>query len=581
MDRREFLKDSIGAAGILALGKPAGKFTKKSKRPNIIFFITDDQIKEELACYGGSVLTPHLDRLANEGMRLDNAHVVSCVCTPSRYTLFTGRYPGNSYFKPYLEEFPKNQHGAPGFNVGLEEDNMNVGNALRLSGYVTGHVGKLHVGPELKRPDDYARRGLYDSSAKSGVDPDAPEVIEGWRKNELWFRKWINNRGFSWAKHVYWGNIKYPYGDHNPEWTLEAALEFIDANHDKPFYLHYTTTMMHGGPHGWNSSLDNPLASGSGKLDKPPKVMPPRSELCKQVDKAGFEKNTYGFTWMDATVGAMLDKLDELGIADNTLFVFISDHGTEGKWSLHDNNGTNVPCIIRWPNAIKPGSVCDSLVQSTDFVPTFFDVANADIPKGYRIDGKSIKSILSNPKAKVHDHLYFELGYARAVRTQEWKYIAVRYSAERFEQIENAPLLKLPGTLAYIGSEKNASSHLTRRSHYLEPDQLYRLSDDPLEMKNLARNPEFKGQLEKLRNTLTTELKAQERPFGEFVPGEDSVPAAKIQPYLERLKKLRPIKRGFEEIDATTSEPKTEPDPRATREERRKARMKRKEDNNR
>ena len=202
MDRRTFIKTlAFGAAsaGFPCLVKAVAK---KNDRPNIILFITDDQVKEEIACYGGKVLTPNLDRLAREGMRLDNAHVVSCVCTPSRYSLFTGRYPGNSYFKPYIEEFPRNRHGAPGFNVGLEEDNMNVGNVLRLSGYVTGHVGKLHVGPDLKRPDDYTSRGLYDASAKTGVDPDSPDVISGWRSNELWYRKWIIDRGFSWAKRV-------------------------------------------------------------------------------------------------------------------------------------------------------------------------------------------------------------------------------------------------------------------------------------------------------------------------------------------------------------------------------------------
>ncbi len=548
----------------------------KNKRPNIIFFITDDQVKEEIACYGGKVLTPNLNRLAREGMRFDNAHTVSNVCTPSRYAMFTGRYPGNSYFKPYLEEFPRNRHGAPGFNVGLEEDNMNVGNVLRLAGYVTGHVGKLHVGPHLKSSNDFVSRGLYDASAKTGIDPDSPEVIAGWRQNELWFRKWITDRGFSWARHVYWGNVKHPYGDHNPEWTLEAALEFIDKNHDKPFYLHYTTTLMHGGSKGWNSSLDKPLTSGVGKLDKLPKVIPSRSEICKQVDQAGFDKSTYGFTWMDATVGAMLDKLDQLGIADNTIFVFVSDHGTEGKWSLHDHNGTNVPCIIRWPAGIKPGLVCNSLVQVTDLVPTFFDVAGADIPEGYRIDGKSIKPILSNPKIEVHDHLFFELGYARAVRTQDWKYIAIRYGAERFKEIEKASLLKLPGALAYQGGVKNAAAHLMRRPHYLESDQLYRLSDDPLEKKNLFRNLEFKRQLDELRGRLTSDLQAQQRPFGEFVPGEDSVSAAKIQPYLKQLELLRPVKKGFEEIEVTASEPKKRTDSRAARKKRSEARQHRK-----
>ena len=565
---------------VLAVGASAQQRDKNKgaprNRPNIIFFISDDQVKEEVGCYGGKVLTPHLDRLAREGMRMDNAHVVSTVCTPSRYSLFTGRYPGNSWFKPYLAEFPKDRHGAPGFNVGLEEDNMNVGNVLRLAGYVTGHVGKLHVGPKLKKPDEFAAFGLYDTSARSGVDPNDPAVIAGWRKNEKWYRKWIMDRGFSWAKHVYWGNTSGTA--HNPEWTLEAALEFIEENRDKPFYLHYATTMMHGGPKGWSRSLEKPLASGAGKLEKLPGVIPSRAELCKQVDEVGLDRSVYGFTWMDATVGAMLDKLDKLGIADNTLFVFVTDHGTKGKWSLHDHNGTAIPCIIRWPGVVKPGSVCNNLVQATDMVPTFFDVAGASVPEGYRMDGKSIKPILANPNAKIHDHLYFELGYARGIRTDEWKYIAIRYGAERFGQIEAAKLTKLPNALAYGGGGKNASNHLQRRPHYLEPDQLYNLANDPLEMKNLAKNPRFKAQLEKKRGLLTAKLKAQGRPFGEFVPGADSVQAEEIWPYLEKMKQLRPVKKGFEIIGDATNAPAGTPAKELNREERKKFREERKKE---
>ncbi len=512
-----------------------------AKRPNIIFFINDDQVKEEMGCYGGKVLTPNLDRLAREGMRFDNAHTVSTVCTPSRYSMFTGRYPGNSSFKSYLAAYPKDRHGVPGFNVGLEDDNMNVGNVLRQAGYVTGHVGKLHVGVHLKTAQEYAHHGLYDVSKQSGLlEPDNPNVIAGWQRNEKWYRQWIMDRGFSWAKHVYWGNVQGAYPHHNPEWTLEAALEFIEQNRDGPFYLHYATTMMHGGPHGWSRSLEKPLSSGAGKLESRPNVIPPRDELCRRVDEAGLEENTYGFTWMDATVGAMLNKLDQLKIADNTLFVFVTDHGTEGKFSLHDHNGTAIPCIIRWPGVVKAGSVCSNLMQNTDLVPTFFDVAGATIPQGYRVDGKSVQPMLTDPKAEIHDHLYFELGYARGIRTDQWKYIAIRYSADRLDQIENASLRKLPDLLAYQGGSKNASNHLQRRPHYLQPNQLYNLNDDPLEQNNLAGMPEHQAQLRTMQRLLTEKLKAQGRPFGEFVPGADSVPVEKIMPHLKKLEQLRP-----------------------------------------
>ncbi|MEO1981482.1 MAG: sulfatase-like hydrolase/transferase [Fuerstiella sp.] len=548
--------------------------TFAAARPNIILFVTDDQVKEELACYGGKVLTPHIDRLAREGLRFDNAHVPSTVCTPSRYTLLTGRLPGNSYFKSYLAAHPHDTQGNPGFNVGLEDDNMNVGSVLRESGYVTGLVGKLHVGPELKKREDYEAHGLYYPDPEA--NPDSPEVIAGWQRNERWFREWVTGKGFSWAKHNYWANIKAPYNRHNAEWTLEAALEFIEENREQPFYLHYTTTLMHGGGRAWSESMNHPLASGAGKLEKLPGVIPSRDDIRSQVKDAGYEQNTVGFTWMDATVGAMLEQLDRLGIADNTLFVFVSDHGTEGKWTLHDHNGTAVPCIMRWPKVIPPGTVNSSLIQTTDFVPTFFDIAGAKTPTEYRVDGVSLSPVLSDPTREIHDHLFFELGNARGVRTDDWKYIAVRYETEQFRRIQSADLLRLPRALAYIGNDKTLSNHLGQRPQFLDSDQLYHLAVDPLETTNLAGNAEYFEQLNHLKRLLTSQLEAQGRPFGEFIPGPDTVPTEKIQPYLRKLRKLKPIKRGFEIVGQAAVTTDAAP-AGLTRQERKQLREKRKQ----
>jgi arylsulfatase A-like enzyme len=551
--------------------------TCAADRTNIILFVTDDQVKEELGCYGGRVLTPHIDRLASEGMRFDNAHVPSTVCTPSRYTMLTGRLPGNSYFKSYLSEYPRDRQGSPGFNVGLEDDNMNIGNALREGGYVTGLVGKLHVGPQLKKREDFEAFGLY--YPDNEADPDAPETIAGWQRNEQWYREWVKGKGFSWAKRNYWGNIHDPYGQHNGEWTLEAALEFVEENKDKPFYLHYTTTLMHGGGKAWSESMNHPLASGAGKLDKLPQVISSRDEIRDNVKQAGLEPDSVGFTWMDATVGALLHQLDRLGIADNTLFVFVSDHGTTGKWTLHDHNGTAVPCIMRWPNVIKPGTVSSSLVQSTDFVPTFLDIANVKRPEGYRMDGKSLRSLLSDPAHVVHDHLFFELGNARAVRTLDWKYIAIRYGTEQFRRIQTADLTRLPRALSYIGNDKTLSNHLARRRHFLESDQLYYLAKDPQEDTNLAQQGNHAPQLSEMKAILMQYLESQARPFGEFIASPDAVPVAQIQPYVEKLSQLKVIKRGFEIAGETSKPPAVGPDAmsrqerKKTREERRKKRL--------
>ncbi|MCP4785866.1 MAG: sulfatase-like hydrolase/transferase [Fuerstiella sp.] len=177
----------VGFLGVSALANASA-----DERPNIIVFVTDDQVKDELACYGGKVLTPNVDRLAREGILFDNAHVPSTVCTPSRYTLLTGRFPGNSYSSRYLAEHPRDRQGNPGFNLGPENDNMNIGNVLREAGYVTGLVGKLHVGPELKKREDYEAVGLY--YPDDDADPDSPETIAGWQRNERWYREWQRQR---------------------------------------------------------------------------------------------------------------------------------------------------------------------------------------------------------------------------------------------------------------------------------------------------------------------------------------------------------------------------------------------------
>lgn len=152
----------VGAAvAVLAAPPPAGQ-----DRPNIIFFLVDDYDKPETSVYGGSVLTPNLDRLAREGMTFHNAYMTSTVCTPSRYTCLTGRYAGSSYSQAYLSEFPEGTQGLPAFNVALEDDRMNVGRVLAANGYATGFVGKYHVGGE----ESHSPEQLFENPAANVRD---------------------------------------------------------------------------------------------------------------------------------------------------------------------------------------------------------------------------------------------------------------------------------------------------------------------------------------------------------------------------------------------------------------------------
>ena len=122
--------------------------------------------------------------------------------------------------------------------------------------------------------------------------------------------------------------------------------------------------------------MEKKLVTGEGFLKKPLGLID-RESVWKRIQKAGLTEAEVGYLWMDDSLGLILDKLDALGIADNTVVVFVSDHGSERKGSLIKSRGTEIPCLIRWPKGIKAGSVSHGLFQNTDFVPTWFELAGA------------------------------------------------------------------------------------------------------------------------------------------------------------------------------------------------------------
>jgi len=485
-----------------------------SRPPNIIVFLVDDYDKPETSVYGGNVLTPNLDRLAREGMTMTNAHMTSTVCTPSRYTCLTGRYAGASTCKYYLRENPLGQQGSPAFNVELEPDNMNVGHVLKDNGYATGFVGKYHVGPHI----DEENATRFDWCYIPKNTEYSADVQRTKQHNQQRACALIRERGFTWVKNIYWENMKAPFKGHNPEWTIDAALDFIDVYKDEPFYLHYATTLLHGPNGEWFRSLSKPLVTDGGMLEKPTGLMD-RDSVMDRIRKAGLSENEAGYLWMDDSLGMLLDRLDQHGIADNTIIVFLADHGSQHKGSLLKSRGTEVPCLIRWPAGIKPGVRCDELIQNTDFVATWFDVAKAKVPEGYRLDGFSLSPLFKNPNRPIRDYVYGEMGPARSIKTKQWNYIALRYTQEQIEAIRNEHR-SVKRLMGLSGGVSRARMY----PHAFDADQLYDLVNDPSEKKNVATKSEHGERLEEMKRLLKRELsKFPNRPFGEFIPGGNAV----------------------------------------------------------
>jgi len=312
--------------------------------------------------------------------------------------------------------------------------------------------------------------------------------------------------------------MKAPFRGHNPEWTIDAALEFIDLHKDEPFYLHYATTLLHGPNGEWCRSLSKPLVTDEGMLEKPIGIMD-RDSVMKRIRKAGLSENEAGYLWMDDSLGMLLDRLDHHGIAQNTIVVLLADHGSQHKGSLLKSRGTEVPCLIRWPAGIKPGSRCDELIQNTDFVATWFDVAKAKMPEGYRLDGISLSPLFKNPNKPIRDYVYGEMGPSRSIKTKQWNYIALRYTQEQIDAIRNEHR-SVKQLMGLSGGVSRAKMY----PHAFDADQLYDLVNDPSEQENVAAKPGYSKCLEEMKRLLEQELaKFPDRPFGEFIPGGNAV----------------------------------------------------------
>jgi arylsulfatase A-like enzyme len=353
-------------------------------------------------------------------------------------------------------------------------------------------------------------------------------------------RRYLKELGFSWAKNVYPENTPSPYSTHNPEWTTVAALEFIEENKDGPFYLHLCSTLLHGPDKSWRKSMDHPLITGEGEVESLPEIMTPRVELLKIIKEKGFDPESHvaGEAWIDDSLGAILRKLKELGIDDNTLVIFAPDHGRDGKASVFSQGSCQVPMIMRWPKGIAAGQVCEELVQNIDLVPTFFELGEAVKPESYRIDGQSLTPLFKNGTDKDwRNHLYLEMGAARATVTKDWSYIAVRYTKEQIGAIKRAAPQNLPKAMSYIG-RLGIGVRGADRPGFFDEDQLYHLKTDPKEMKNLASHIGHSSRVKEMRQKMQQDLQAIGRPFGEFIPGGNAAKPGQVSKQIKIVKQL-------------------------------------------
>ncbi|MEX0988371.1 MAG: sulfatase-like hydrolase/transferase [Bacteroidales bacterium] len=510
------------------------------QQPNVVLIISDDQSFNSIGYTSNQlVYTPTIDQLAKDGMIFTNAHHPVTVCSPSRYSMLTGKYSGRCEGKEYLARFPLGTLTRTENNCELTLEEENIGSILQANGYATGYVGKSHVMEHaILNTGNWTSYGLQTYSQTA--DPYDPEVSAKMRYNHSVYQSIVRSYGFDYADGIYMGNVKELHNDalnvHNLEWTVDKARKFIEQEKDNPFFLLFATTLHHG-PVPWAnkdgeywSSFDaDPKLTGEGYIDTTWDFMPTRQEMLDKCVAAGYPKNTAYTLLLDEGINAIYDKIKELNLEENTLIIYIPDHGMwrHGKATLHDF-GLKVPMFMYWKGNIITGTVYDGLIQTVDFLPTILDIVGIEQPDGHASDGISLKSIIETGSGTGHTSLFSELGYSRAVKTKDWKYIAIRYPEDVQEKIDNGE------TFTAFDGGSNPYPYLTRNSHlgyhaarnnphYFEVDQLYDLSADSAETMNVIEYyPEVVRQMRDLLSEYL--ITFENRPFAEFTLTETNKP---------------------------------------------------------
>ena len=329
----------------------------------------------------------------------------------------------------------------------------------------------------------------------------------------------IRGCGFDFAGGVYHNNPNFiglrKLAVQNLDWTAQAGLEFIDANHENPFFLYFATTVPHGPTEPERSWKADPRITARGILEKAPDVLPSRESLSERVNAAGLEgSGRENILWLDDALGALINKLEAHQILENTIIFFFNDHGQYAKGTLYQGGVYN-PSIIWKAGGFACGPVCDARVSNVDFAPTILEMAGIhEIPED--LDGTSFLDALNGKSMQARESLYFELGYARAVIKGNYKYYAVRYpeyalnwtpeqraaELERYNkgrEFRNMNIVNRDPEKAFSHLEVvpggGAAEHETYGilPGYFDPDQLYDLEKDPGEQVNLADESPISG----------------------------------------------------------------------------------------
>ena len=399
------------------------------RKPNFIIFLTDDQGYNDVGCFGSpDIRTPHFDRLASEGIRLASHYVGSPVCGPSRAALMTGCYPLR------IAE-PKNRKN---LHTEVHNKEIMIPELLKQQGYATALIGKWHIGgnPNRQGFDYFFGTPKFNGYTKLISDSKFRTPIK--RNNETVIKR-----------------VEQAEMDQLTTLYTEEAIQFLEANQDRPFFLY----LSHNMPHVPLGVSDKFRGKSKGGL---------YGDVVEELD------------W---SLGQVMAKLKALGLDENTLVVFFSDNGPWIEEGIDDHaghadplrgakmqsweGGPRVPCIMRWPGKIPAGTSSDAITTAMDLFPTFAALPGAELPDDRIIDGKNIMPLLTGATEKSPHEAYFYYTYTHlhAVRSGQWKLVLPRPATPSWmswwaRMIDEVPTVQLFDLKKDVGETTNlASAH--------------------------------------------------------------------------------------------------------------------------
>lgn len=431
----------LAGLAILAAAEPtlagAGDSPTGERPPNVVVFLVDDLGWRDTSAYGSTFYeTPNVERLARRGMRFTNAYAANPLCSPTRASFLTGQYPcrlgittpaghiREEVLKATLPERgpPRQKVLTPRTANRLPLEAVTLAEALKGSGYATAHFGKWHLGWEPYHPQAQG----FDLAMPGGSYPGPPGTY------------------FSPFRAPIFPGA--PPGRHIDDLCTDAAIAWLQSHKGEPFYLNYWMFSVHAPYDGDRPEL---RAKYARKAD-------PRSPQRNPVMGAMIET-------MDACVGRVLDAIDDLGIAGNTVILFTGDNGgvswqevegapvtsnlplRNGKASIYEG-GTRENLIVAWPGHVRPASTSDALVSSIDHYPTLLEAAGVERPEGHQVDGLSYLGVLTETSSLQREALFCHFPHdipasgnrpSTWVRQGDWKLIRFYCDgpdrADRFE----------------------------------------------------------------------------------------------------------------------------------------------------